>query len=278
MGLADYKDLVAAAASITTIAQFFSGVFICKDIVKKGNTHNISAVPFLGGAGMGVLMLQYSQMLDDPAMTRVNIVGFVLNLLYLICYYIYSQEKKDVQGQVFYMTVFVSSLIAYTYWEATEVVEFRYGFILTVLMMLLIASPLFSLGEIIRTKSTETLPFPLIISATVVTFLWLLYGIIIENEFIQSLVVKQMLAVVTTFTILMCYTQYETDFETVKFYVGFVASLMTILFFAAPLTMLAHVLNVKSVESLPFPMISMTFVCSALWLIYGYMLGDPFIQ
>jgi MtN3/saliva family. len=25
-------------------------------------------------------------------------------------------------------------------------------------------------------------------------------------------------------------------------------------------------------------MISMTFVCSTLWLIYGYMLGDPFIQ
>ena len=28
----------------------------------------------------------------------------------------------------------------------------------------------------------------------------------------------------------------------------------------------AHVLSVKNVESLPFPMISMTFVCSALWL------------
>ena len=38
-------------------------------------------------------MLQYSEMLDDPAMTRVNIVGFTLNLLYLLCYYIYSQEK-----------------------------------------------------------------------------------------------------------------------------------------------------------------------------------------
>lgn len=94
----------------------------------------------------------------------------------------------------------------------------------------------------------------------------------------KSVVVKQMLVVITALTVLMCYTQYETDFETVKFYVGFVASLMTILFFAAPLTMLAHVLRVKSVESLPFPMIAMTFVGSALWLMYGYLLGDQFIQ
>ena len=40
-------------------------------------------------------------------------------------------------------------------------------------------------GDVIRTKSTETLPFPLILSGTVVTFLWLLYGVIIKNPFIQ---------------------------------------------------------------------------------------------
>jgi solute carrier family 50 protein (sugar transporter) len=40
-------------------------------------------------------------------------------------------------------------------------------------------------GDVIRTKCTKTLPFPLILSGTVVTFLWLLYGIIIKNPFIQ---------------------------------------------------------------------------------------------
>jgi len=90
-----------------------------------------------------------------------------------------------VQQQVFYATAFVAALIAYCYWEDPEEVEFRYGIIITVLLMLLIASPLVSLGDVIRTKSTETLPFPLILSGTVVTFLWLLYGVIIKNPFIQ---------------------------------------------------------------------------------------------
>jgi hypothetical protein len=38
-------------------------------------------------------MLQYSNMLNDPAMNRVNIVGLALNLGYLFCYYIYSENK-----------------------------------------------------------------------------------------------------------------------------------------------------------------------------------------
>jgi hypothetical protein len=40
----------------------------------------------------------------------------------------------------------------------------------------------------------------------------------------------------------------------------------------------AHVLSVKSVDSLPLPLIIATFVCCLQWLIYGYILGDPFIQ
>jgi len=50
-----------------------------------------------------------------------------------------------VQQQVFYATAFVAALIAYVYWEDPDVVEFRYGLIITVLLMLLIGSPLLSL-------------------------------------------------------------------------------------------------------------------------------------
>ncbi|XP_069683925.1 sugar transporter SWEET1 [Periplaneta americana] len=94
----------------------------------------------------------------------------------------------------------------------------------------------------------------------------------------KSAVVKQMLGVIVALVVMLCYTQYESDLEQAKIYIGFVASLMTILFFAAPLTMLAHVLSVKNCDSLPLPIILATFVCSIQWLIYGYILSDPFIQ
>ena len=49
-----------------------------------------------------------------------------------------------------------------------------------------------------------------------------------------------MLGVTAVLLVLLCYTQYETDLGRAKTHVGFVASVMTILFFAAPLTMLVR--------------------------------------
>jgi hypothetical protein len=49
-----------------------------------------------------------------------------------------------------------------------------------------------------------------------------------------------MLGVTAVMLLLLSYTQYETDLDQAKRHVGFVASLMTVLFFAAPLTMLVR--------------------------------------
>jgi solute carrier family 50 protein (sugar transporter) len=59
-----------------------------------------------------------------------------------MCYFL---KQRDVQKQVFYATAFVAALIAYVFWEDPDVVEFRYGIIITALLMVLIASPLLSL-------------------------------------------------------------------------------------------------------------------------------------
>jgi uncharacterized protein with PQ loop repeat len=48
--------------------------------------------------------------------------------------------------------------------------------------------------------------------------------------------------------------------------------------FVFAFTLQTHVLSVKSVDSLPLPLIMATFVCCLQWLIYGHILGDPFIQ
>ncbi|KDR15497.1 RAG1-activating protein 1-like protein [Zootermopsis nevadensis] len=147
----------------------------------------------------------------------------------------------------------------------------------------------------------DSSPFPFV-SGFLSSCIWLRYGFLLQDPSLiivntigtslqlayvvtfyfytiaKSVVVKQMLGVTAVLLALLSYTQYETDLNQAKTLVGFVASLMTVLFFAAPLTMLAHVLSVKSVDSLPLPLIMATFVCCLQWLIYGYLLEDPFIQ
>ena len=46
------------------------------------------------------------------------------------------------------------------------------------------ASPLASLAQVIRTRSTEVLPFPLIVANFFVTSNWWLYGIILDDNFV----------------------------------------------------------------------------------------------
>uniref|UniRef100_A0A1B6BYL0 Sugar transporter SWEET n=1 Tax=Clastoptera arizonana TaxID=38151 RepID=A0A1B6BYL0_9HEMI len=185
MGLEDYKDIVATAAGITTIAQCFAPAFICKNIVKKGSTKGFDALPFIGGIVISILMLQHGMILNDPTMIPVNIFGFGLNLCYLLCYYFYCEEKGPFFTTLAKAVGFIAIMVGYAKYEKPDLVEFRFGFIVTIIMLALIGFPLLSLGEIIKTKNTESLPFPLISSGAVVTSLWLLYGFIIDNVFVQ---------------------------------------------------------------------------------------------
>ncbi|XP_077290527.1 sugar transporter SWEET1 [Arctopsyche grandis] len=182
--LQDYKDLVGNAALITTVCQFFAPAFICNDIRKQGNTENIPAMPFIGGLVIASLNFFYGVLLQDDIMVKVSVIGFILNVLYLTCYYYYTTSKMTTWLYIGLAGAFTSMIVMHILSEEPEAGKHKLGIIVTVFMMLLIASPLFSLGEIIRTKSTAGMPYPIIISGTVVTILWLLYGIIIRNDFI----------------------------------------------------------------------------------------------
>lgn len=59
---------------------------------------------------------------------------------------------------------------------------------------------------------------------------------------------------------------------------GIICCTVTVLFFAAPLTMLLHVIRVKNSDSLPFPMILTSFFVCLQWFIYGVIIQDTFIQ
>ncbi|XP_068629752.1 sugar transporter SWEET1 [Battus philenor] len=191
--LQPYKELVGSVAAIVTIGQMFSGSFICYDIYKQGNTRGISVAPFLGGVVMSLLNLKYGYILRDDKMIQVNFVGLALNILYVLMYFNYTSEKVKVWAKTGLAGAFTAALLGYAEMEDPALVENRFGTIITAFMFYLIASPLFGLKEIIRNKSTEGLPFPIIFSGTIVTFMWLLYGIILKNKF---LVIQNVVAVV----------------------------------------------------------------------------------
>ncbi|XP_058825281.1 sugar transporter SWEET1-like [Topomyia yanbarensis] len=184
--LQPYKQLVGDVAGIVTVLQMFSGCFVCNDIRKKGSSNGFSPMPFIGGCGLTILFSQHALLMGDLAMIRANVVGLAISVVYTGFYYLYTpkQSRGQFWKQVGIAVAITTSLLAYAQWEDPALVEDRFGLIITVMLLTLIAQPLFGLPEIMRKKSTEGLPFAMILSGTVVGSMWLLYGIILNNTFV----------------------------------------------------------------------------------------------
>lgn len=95
---------------------------------------------------------------------------------------------------------------------------------------------------------------------------------------LQSTILKQFFSILFVLVASLIYSQYESDYEKATSHMGIICSGVTILFFAAPLASLLHVIKVKSSESLPFPIILSTFIVSIQWFLYGLIIHDKFVQ
>ncbi|XP_055640917.1 sugar transporter SWEET1-like [Toxorhynchites rutilus septentrionalis] len=184
--LQPYKELVGNVAGVVTVLQMFSGCFVCNDIRKKGTSDGFSPMPFIGGCSLTVLFLTHALLMGDPAMIKANVVGLAISATYAGIFLLFTPKRNRIGfwRQVAMCGVLTASLLLYAKLEDPTLVEDRFGMIVTVLLLLLIAQPLFGLPEIVRKKSTEGLPFAMIFSGTIVGFMWLLYGIILNNSFV----------------------------------------------------------------------------------------------
>ncbi|KAF5278450.1 hypothetical protein FQA39_LY05939 [Lamprigera yunnana] len=212
--LQPYKDTVGAIAGVVTIAQFFSGAVMCKDIYNSKSTTGVPSMPFIGGIVIGILMLKYSLILNDTAMLVVNLAAVILNVLYTAFYLIYSQDKVvEIFKPLSYGVALIACLFGYTSWEKEELIEERYGLIVTILLLVLIGSPLLELKEIVRTKDASCIPFPITFMGTICSSLWLLYGIILLNNF---MIVQNVVGLTLCFVQLMLCFMYPKRKEDEK--------------------------------------------------------------
>lgn len=122
--------------------------------------------------------------MGDQAMIMVNVIGFAINVVFTVVFYWYASGpfKSKIWSKMGIATLFTMACLAYSNFEDPAKIEFRFGMLITAMLVLLVGMPLLSLGEIIEKKSTEGLPFPLILSGTLVAASWAVYGISIKNQ------------------------------------------------------------------------------------------------
>lgn len=80
-------------------------------------------------------------------MLRVNFFGLVLNIIYVTVYYWYTpgNHKTTVWAQIGLSGAFSAAIIGYAQYEDPDLIEFRFGMIMTVFLFALVSSPFLSL-------------------------------------------------------------------------------------------------------------------------------------
>ncbi|XP_055905067.1 sugar transporter SWEET1-like [Eupeodes corollae] len=179
-----YRDVIGAiAGAVTTLHSVSKAVFL-NDIRKRGTADGFSAFPFLGGIVMATLNLELSFILGDAALIRTNIIGLVINIVCLLIFYIYTSKQKrpQIRKQFTIAATIASACVIYVIFENPEKIQTRLGYLLTVFFVLLLGLPLLRIRSIIRKKSSENLPFPMIVAGMAIGIMWLTYGISIKKR------------------------------------------------------------------------------------------------
>ncbi|XP_034950130.1 sugar transporter SWEET1-like [Chelonus insularis] len=181
-----FKDLLATSASICTVLQFLSGTLVCRKYIINGTTGDASGLSFITCLMSCSFWLRYGQMINDHFVIWVNVFGTTLQLGYIAIYTLYSLKKNVILKQFIAAIVFISAVYIYSLTQEDKALATKQiGFLSCSLTILFFASPLTMLAHVIKQKSADSLPFPVIISSLVVSCQWFAYGSLLEDPFIQ---------------------------------------------------------------------------------------------
>ena len=157
--------------------------------MKKGTTGDASSAPFVAGALNTAIWCKYGYLIAEPAIQVVNLIGAFLFMIYTLVFYQFSPRKITVMKQgVFTVGFFVTVLIVLG--QLNTMGKYHYekqalGLLAAFLSVAFCAAPLASIGQVMRTKSTEILPYYMILMNFVVTAQWWLFGVTIGNLFVR---------------------------------------------------------------------------------------------
>ena len=139
------------------------------------------------GALNSFCWLEYGLLVNDSAVALVSLIGGVAMSIYTICFYCFSIRRAAVRKQI--GCALMSYFILWTYLSYANInLEFTKhfcGIVCSGMTIVFFGSPLVNLVHVIRTKSTSTLPFLMILANFFVTGQWWFYGIIIEDNFLK---------------------------------------------------------------------------------------------
>ncbi|CEF70794.1 Sugar transporter SWEET1 [Strongyloides ratti] len=176
-------NFLSLLAFVTTVALFFCGTAICRQIWRRKDTKEISGAPFLMGILGGTCWLTYGYLKPDSTVIYVTSVQCILYISYSTFYWIMTKDKLWITFQLGGIYTICASLILSVYFFGHKVYH-PLGIICVTLNAMDFGAPLAGIHVVLRKRATSTLPLPLCIANFAVSTEWFLYGLLKEDLYI----------------------------------------------------------------------------------------------
>lgn len=206
MALEEWKEFVGNSATFFTILQFLMGMQVCFGFHRKKSTGETSCMTFIIGAVMTFVWFSYGRLVEDSKLMFVNGTGFVLQTIYCFVFYSFTTAKVQTGKKIF--LTFLLLVLVQTYIvneESLETAQFRIGLFGATLSVSYCLAPLATISHVMTTKSTESLPFALILNSCIFTSIWSLYGVIIQDSFVRVPNMMSLVVALFQLSLFACY-------------------------------------------------------------------------
>ncbi|XP_053559397.1 sugar transporter SWEET1 [Bombina bombina] len=206
----DAMWLLSGTCIIFTLGMFSSGLSDLRFMVSKKSVDNIQFLPFLTTGLNNLGWLYYGYLKVDVTLIIVNSIGASLQTLYIIAYIFYTVEKRYFVYQVLISLAVLFLGYSYFYFQIDdyEIRLNQLGLFCSVFTISMYLSPLADLAQIIRTKSTKCLSFPLTVATFLTSTSWVLYGWQLNDLYIM---VPNLPGIVTSLIRFWLFWSYSTD-------------------------------------------------------------------
>lgn len=182
----DLIELLSWACIVFTVGMFSTGLTDLKKMRESKSADNIQFLPFLTTCLNNLGWLFYGSLKRDHTIVIVNVIGALLQILYIVMYFLYTKQKRLVMLQ----TLAAAAVLICGWLYFTTILtegEARLnqlGLTCSVVTVSMYLSPLTDLVAIIRSGDVQVLSFPLTVATFFTSTAWVLYGLELNDYYI----------------------------------------------------------------------------------------------
>lgn len=183
----DFLQLLSWACIVFTVGMFSTGLTDLKKMQETKSAENVQFLPFLTTCLNNLGWLYYGFLKRDGTVFLVNVIGAILQIVYIVFYLHYTKEKRRVTSQSLAAGAVLACGWLYfsTLLPPGETQLAQLGLTCSVFTVSMYLSPLTDLVAIVRSGNLECLSFPLTVATFFTSSSWTLYGLQMNDYYIM---------------------------------------------------------------------------------------------